>query len=107
MSLRAPLKISDAEAEPLFIKTTIGMSFTIVLSALALIDRVSKDKRLFVLTIGPSSMKKSAIFAALSKSPPGLFRKSMISPEHFFSLNESIASWTRGTVSGVNWMSFM
>ena len=77
MILKAPATISDAEAEPLLIKTIIGLPFTL--------SPLLAKKRLFsitllplVETISPSSKKKSTTLIAWVNNPPGLFLKSRI-----------------------------
>ena len=62
-SFKAPAKISDAEADPLLIKTTIG--FPLISSPfLAKNFLVSEIFLPFVETISPSSKKKSVILIA-------------------------------------------
>ena len=78
-SFNAPAKISEADAEPLFIKTTIGLPF-ISSPFLAKNFLVSEILRPFVDTISPSSKKKSVIFIAWVSKPPGLFLRSKTYP---------------------------
>ena len=75
-SFRAPAKISDAEAEPLFINTIIGLPLTSS-PFFAKNFLVSEIFLPFVETIYPSSKKKSVIFIACVSKPPGLFLKSI------------------------------
>ena len=62
-SFKAPAKISDAEAEPLLIKTTKGFPFTSS-PLLAKNFLVSEILRPLVDTISPSSKKKSVMLIA-------------------------------------------
>ena len=62
-SFKAPAKISDADAEPLLIKTTIGLPL-ISSPLLAKNFLVSEIFQPLVDTISPSSKKKSVIFIA-------------------------------------------
>ena len=62
-SFNAPARISDAEAEPLFIKTTNG--FPLVSSPLLAKNFLDSEiLRPLVETISPSSKKKSVILIA-------------------------------------------
>ena len=78
-SLSAPANISEAEAEPLFISTIIGLPL-ISSPFLAKNFLVSDAFRPLVETISPSSRKKSVIVIAWASNPPGLFLKSNIYP---------------------------
>ena len=78
-SFKAPATISDAEAEPLFIKMISGFPFNL--------SPFFAKKRLFSLaflpfveTISPSFKKKSVTFIAWVNNPPGLFLRSSITP---------------------------
>ena len=62
-SFSAPAKISEADADPLFIKITIGFPF-ISSPFLAKNFLVSEIFLPFVETISPSSKKKSVILIA-------------------------------------------
>ena len=84
-SLSAPANISDAEAEPLFIITTIGLPL-IASPFLAKYLRVSFAFLLLVETISPSSRKKSVIFIACDNSPPGLFQLCRQMDFYFFQI---------------------
>ena len=75
-SLSAPANISDADADPLFIKTIIGLPF-IPSPALAKNFLVSLTCLPLVDTISPSS-KKSVIEIACVSKPPGLFLRSIM-----------------------------
>ena len=75
--LSAPATISDAEADPLLIKTINGLPFTL--------SPFFAKKRLFsifflplVETISPSSKKNQLHLIACVNNPPGLFLKSRI-----------------------------
>ena len=62
-------------------RTTIGIFFFItVVFDFAEKDLFSEAILLFVETMTPESINLSATFTALSSKPPGLLRKSMISP---------------------------
>ena len=77
MIFKAPANISDADADPLFIKTITGLP-SIPSPALAKNFLVSLTLRPLVDTISPSSKKKSVIETAWFNNPPGLFLKSIM-----------------------------
>jgi len=94
-SFKAPAKISEADADPLFIKTTIGFPFASS-PFLAKNFLVSETLRPFVETISPSSKKKSVIFIACDNKPPGLFLKSKTYPlilEFFSNFFTDFKNW--------------
>ena len=78
-SCNAPATISEADAEPLFISTTNGMSLAIVRSVA--INSISFPSNLpLVDTIRPLLIKVSTTPTEACNTPPGLFRKSRTRP---------------------------
>ena len=74
-SWRAPATISEADADPPFIRTTIGLPFvwSLFLALYLLISFVSLP---LVETISPLVKNISDTFTAWLKSPPGFDRTS-------------------------------
>ena len=75
-SCSAPATISDADAEPPLISTTIGLP-SVMSPGRALARCVSSRPRPLVSTIAPFSRKSSETAIAWSSRPPGLPRRSM------------------------------
>ena len=76
-SWSAPATISDADADPWFIRTIIGLSL-----AMSPPDAVNLDISFlslpFIDTISPDFRKLFVTFADWSNKPPGLFLKSIM-----------------------------
>jgi hypothetical protein len=74
-SCRAPATISDADAEPPLISTTMGLP-SVISPGSALVRCVSSRPRPLVSTMLPVSRKSSVTKMAWSRRPPGSFRRS-------------------------------
>jgi hypothetical protein len=75
-----PATISEADAEPALIRTTIGSPTAISLSGAAAKDWLCSSSRGRIDIISPSLIKASVINKAVLSSPPGLLRKSRTIP---------------------------